>query len=178
MKNILLIILSFTCLNCQNENKKPELRNYQNSKETFSSKSIESVDSTANAHNIIEPVKWSTEINKISEIEYELIIIANIEENYHLYSQKLPEGGPLPTVFIFEESDDYELLGTISEEKGSTEFDSIFKINVKSFKSKATFKQRIKINQNKKFRILAEIEFMSCNNEKCLTGFSDIDFQI
>ncbi|MBJ7880028.1 cytochrome C biogenesis protein [Gelidibacter salicanalis] len=127
---------------------------------------------------IIEPVKWTTETNKVSETEYELKIIANIETNYHLYSQELIENGPLPTIFSFEETDDYELIGITSEEEGHTSFDPTFKKEIKSFKTKATFKQKIKIKEKKNFKISAEIEFMSCNDSKCMTGYSDVEFQI
>ncbi|MEO9571353.1 MAG: hypothetical protein ABJH82_08895 [Polaribacter sp.] len=42
---------------------------------------------------IHDPVQWSTSVEKISETEYNLIMTSSIEENWHLYSQTVPEGG-------------------------------------------------------------------------------------
>lgn len=133
---------------------------------------------TSSYSQIIEPVKWTTETKKISESEYDLIIHATIEQNYHLYAQKVPDNGPLPTIFIFEENSNYELIGTPTEGKGHTAYDPTFKLNIKYFDTKAAFKQRIKVKTKNKFNIIGEIEFMTCNDSKCVTGYEDIEFKI
>lgn len=127
---------------------------------------------------ILEPVNWTTEIEKISNTEYDLIIKATIEPNYHLYSQKVPDDGPLPTIFIFEKSNNYELIGSVTEEKGHTVYDRIFKLKVKYFDTKTTFRQRIKLNNKNSFKIIGEIEFMTCNDSNCILGYGDIEFNI
>ncbi len=127
---------------------------------------------------ILEPVKWSTEIKKISNTEYDLIIHATIDEGYHLYSQKVPDDGPLPTIFIFEKNDNYELVEATSEEKGHVVFDPVFELNIKYFDTKATFKQRIKVTNKKQLTINVEIEFMTCNDANCITGYDDVEFTI
>ena len=126
---------------------------------------------------ILEPVKWTTDIKKISNTEYDLIINATIEENYHLYSQKVPDDGPLPTVFIFEESDNYELIGDTIEEKGHIVYDPIFKLKIKYFDTKRIFKQRIKLKNKNSFKLIGEIEFMTCNDSNCVPGDGDIEFE-
>ncbi len=133
---------------------------------------------TISYSQILEPVKWTTETKKISDTEYDLIINATIEPNYHLYSQKVPKGGPLPTVFIFEKSNDYELIGSTAEEKGHTVYESVFEMNIKYFKNKAIFKQRIKVKNKNNFKIIGEIEFMTCNDSSCVPGYGDIEFKI
>ena len=127
---------------------------------------------------IIEPVKWETEVKKISDIEYELIINATIDTNYHLYSQKVSNDGPLPTVFIFKKSDDYELVGDTSEEKGHMVYDPVFKLKIKYFETKTTFKQRIKLKNRDHFKIIGEIEFMACDDSTCVPGYGDMEFKI
>ncbi|GAA3587747.1 protein-disulfide reductase DsbD family protein [Flavivirga amylovorans] len=126
---------------------------------------------------ILDPVKWSTSIKKVSNLEYDLIISAEIEPNYHLYSLKVPKGGPLPTVFIFEDSEDYELVGNMIEDKGHTAFDSIFELNIKYFENSANFKQRIKL-KTKKVKVAGEIEFMTCNDASCVPGYDDFEITI
>lgn len=127
---------------------------------------------------ILEPVKWTTETKKISETDYDLIITASIEKNYHLYSQNIPDNGPRPTLFIFEKSKNFDLIGSPIEEIGHTVYDPVFKLNIKYFDTKVIFKQRIKVKNNNSFKIIGEIEFMTCNNSNCITGYSDIEFKI
>ena len=52
---------------------------------------------------IYEPVKWSTSVEKISDIEFKLIATASIESGWHLYSQDVPENGPVPTTFTYDD---------------------------------------------------------------------------
>ena len=61
---------------------------------------------------IYDPVDWNTAVEKISETEYDLVITASIEAGWHLYSQNVPEDGPIPTAFTFEKGDGFELVGT------------------------------------------------------------------
>ena len=65
--------------------------------------------SLASSSQIINPVAWEFGSNKISEVEYELIFVAKIDNHWSLYSQFVEEGGPLPTIFSFE------LVSRISE---------------------------------------------------------------
>ncbi|SHG59768.1 Disulphide bond corrector protein DsbC [Salegentibacter echinorum] len=127
---------------------------------------------------IIDPVKWSTQTKKVSETEYDLILIAQIEESYHLYSQHVPDGGPRPTTFIFEKSEDFKLVGKMKEEKGKTVHDPVFEMRIKSFETEAKFVQRIKIKNKDNFKIVGEIEFMTCNDSQCIFNYDDFEFEI
>ncbi len=117
---------------------------------------------------IHDPVKWSTSIEKVSESEYDLILRATIENGWHLYSQRVPDGGPVATTFTYTPSSAYKLVGTVSEEAGHTVNDPIFNMKIKYFSNKAVFKQRIKVLSKKAFKITALVEFMVCNDANCL----------
>lgn len=134
--------------------------------------------STSSFAQIYEPVKWSTSIEKISEVEYNLIFTAQIEHTWHLYSQNIPENGPLPTVFIFEKQPNYKLIGKVSEPEGKTVYEKVFDMKIKYFETRTIFKQRIKRIDNQPFKIVGEIEFTSCNNEQCLTGYDDFEIEL
>ncbi|VAW25840.1 Cytochrome c-type biogenesis protein DsbD, protein-disulfide reductase [hydrothermal vent metagenome] len=135
--------------------------------------------STSSFSQILNPVKWTTSIEKVSESEYDLLIQAIIEEGWHLYSQNVPEDGPIPTNFTFVKTDDYELVGNTSEEEGHTVFDAVFNMNIKYFENKAVFKQRVKIISKSNFKITGEVEFMVCDDSSCLPPtFVDLDFSI
>lgn len=120
-----------------------------------------------------EPVKWETSTEKIKEGEYKLIATANIESGWHLYSQHV-SGGPIPTSFLFED-DGIELVGEMSEEKGIEKFDRMFNTQIKYFEKKAVFTQVVKASKGK--RVFAEVEFMVCDDTKCLPpAYGDLEF--
>ncbi|MEZ0183068.1 cytochrome c biogenesis protein CcdA [Flavobacterium oncorhynchi] len=122
---------------------------------------------------IYNPLKWKTSIEKISDTEYELQAKAIIESGWHLYSQEVSDGGPIPTRFTFTKAPEFQLIGAVKEEKGKTINDPIFKMLIKFFEKETTFRQRVKILSSKPFKINAEVEFMVCNDENCLPPSSD-----
>ena len=117
---------------------------------------------------ILDPVKWSTSVNKISDTEVELVASATIEDGWHLYSQSVPENGPIPTSFIFEGNSNYLKKGNTKEEEGHTVNDKIFGMKIKYFGTKASFTQRIRLKNKNKFQVNAIVEFMVCNDTQCL----------
>ncbi|WP_372793424.1 protein-disulfide reductase DsbD domain-containing protein [Lutibacter sp.] len=117
---------------------------------------------------ILEPVKWATSVNKISETEYDLVTTATIEINWHLYSQSVPEDGPIPTNFTYKGNPNYLKKGNTIEDKGHTVDDPIFGVKIKYFDNKASFKQRIKLKAKAPFKVYATVEFMVCDDSRCL----------
>ncbi|HET6244146.1 MAG: thioredoxin family protein [Bacteroidetes bacterium] len=114
------------------------------------------------------PVKWDFSVKNINESERELIFTATINHGWHLYSQQEYEDGPIPTSFHIEKSPSFKLNGKVLEGKSINEFDSNFGIELKYFKNKAVFTQKIKAISTEKFKISGVLEFMVCDNEKCL----------
>jgi len=132
----------------------------------------------AQIHN---PVKWQTSVEKVSESEYDLLSIATIDPGWHLYSQSIPDGGPIATSFSFEIDDEqYQIIGNSTEGKGHEEFDKVFEMNIKYFESKAVFKQRINLLTDDKIVITGIVEFMVCDDVRCLPPTEEelkFDFQ-
>lgn len=124
-----------------------------------------SVSGMAQIHN---PVKWSTSTEKISDTEYELIATATIQGEWHLYSQSVPESGPIPTTFTYQSNKNYLKKGNTKEEEGHTVDDKVFDMRIKYFGTKADFKQRIKLKSKESFQVKATVEFMVCNDTQCL----------
>ncbi len=113
------------------------------------------------------PVKWKTQVEKISDSEYNLISIATIEEGSHLYAQNIQEGGPIPTEFTYHNhNNDYMLIGNTSEEEGITVNDAVFEMEIKYFENTAIFKQKVKLS-NTVNQITGSVLFMACDDEKC-----------
>lgn len=129
---------------------------------------------------ILKPVKWTTSVNKISGQEYELVIKARIDDHWHLYSQQVPEGGPIPTTFYFKDSlKTYQFIGKTQEGKGIESFDNVFQMNIKYFEKESVFKQKVRIlNPNVK-TIGGMVEFMACDDKSCLPPTEvDLTFNI
>ena len=50
---------------------------------------------------IKDPVDWTFEAKKKNADTYELVITANVPKPWHMYSQNMPTGGPIPTKVVF-----------------------------------------------------------------------------
>lgn len=128
----------------------------------------------------IAPVKWKTEVEKLSDTEYNLIYKATIQDHWHLYSQTLPAGGAIPTEFIYSEDDlgkTFDLTDTKAKEsKSITKFDKIFKMEMTFFDKNATFTQKIKLLDPNVKVINSEVSYQACDDEKCI--FESEVFQI
>ena len=115
---------------------------------------------------IYNPVSWSFSQKPLPNNETELSFIATIEPGWHMYSQFLPEGGPIVTSFTYVKNSDVQILGKVSEPKPTEEFDKNFNMKLKYFSNRAIFKQKIKVNA-KATILKGTIEFMSCNDRQC-----------
>ncbi len=124
-----------------------------------------SLTTFAQIHN---PVTWSYDSKQVSADEFELLFSAEIEEHWHIYSTTLSgDEGPLPTEFIFEKSNEFELLGDVVEPKPIKEFDNNFQMELLFFDNSVTFKQKIKLKEPKA-QVNGELTFMVCDDSKCL----------
>lgn len=128
------------------------------------------VFTTALFSQILEPVKWDSKVEKISNTEYDLIFTATIDPNWKLYSQEEPDGiGPLPTSFDFDSiQGNYELIGKVVEPKVEPYYDKVFDLDIKFFINRADFKQRIKLLNKDFTTIKASVDYMTCDDESCI----------
>ena len=125
---------------------------------------------------ILEPVKWETSVEKISDTEFTLITKATIEKSWHLYSQNVPENGPIATTFVFDETKgSFKTKGKTIEDEGITVDDKVFEMRIKYFEDSATFKQKITVLNDVK-TVFATVEFMACDDTQC-TAPTDVDLE-
>ncbi|SDS01709.1 Thiol:disulfide interchange protein DsbD [Formosa sp. Hel1_31_208] len=128
---------------------------------------------------IFKPVTWKTSVEKISDTEFDLISTATIDSGWHLYSQNVPEDGPIPTTFVYNANADYELNGNTLEDEGHTVDDPVFQMVIKFFSDKAEFRQRITVLNQELSIVEGEVEFMVCDDEKCLPpNYIDLKFNL
>jgi len=112
-----------------------------------------------------EYVTWTAQLNNDKS---EVLISAEIADKWFIYSQHLDEGGPIPTEFVFGQSDGVAFNGEVQEiTKPIKKFDELFEMEVLKFKNKAEFSQKVTIGENAKI-INLEVTYMTCDSERCL----------
>jgi thiol:disulfide interchange protein len=127
---------------------------------------------------MIKPVKWSSQVEKLSDSEFNLIMIGKIDEGWHVYSQFTPENGPLPAEFIFENTKgNYELLGKVKESPYKKQFNDVFEVDEYYFEKKVTFIQKVKILNAKITSIKAKIDYQVCK-QACINDNVQFTFSI
>lgn len=131
------------------------------------------------AHSqILDPVKWTTSVEKKSETNYILTFEGTIENDWHLYSQFTPDGGPLPLEVLFKEpKGNFSLIGKAKESKTKTSFNDVFEVNETYFEKKAQIKQEIHILNPSISKIEATLNYQVCK-EVCINQEKKFSFVI
>ena len=134
---------------------------------------IFSFGQTAQAQ-ILEPVKWSFESVALEDGTHQLLFTAKLDKGWYLYSQDLEDGGPIPTTFEFDESDNFQLVGDIAEKGDLIEkFDEMFDMNIKKYPNEVTFIATVKTERAAE--VAGYLTFMTCDDGRCLPP-EDVDF--
>lgn len=127
---------------------------------------------------ILNPVKWKTKVIQKSETEFELIMDATIENEWHMYSQFTPDGGALPTVFDFKNTKgNYTLVGKTKESPYKKVFNDIFEVDEYYFAKTAQFKQVIKVTNTKLKEVKVYVEYQACK-EQCIQQDATFTFEL
>ena len=117
---------------------------------------------------ILDPVKWTTKIEKKSATNYILTFNGIIEDNWHMYSQFTPEGGPLPMEVIFkDQKGNFNLVGKAKEGKTTTAYNDIFEVNETFFVKTAQIQQEISILNPKVSKVEVDLNYQVCK-ESCI----------
>lgn len=119
---------------------------------------------------IKDPVKLKFNINSLSNNEYEAVLTATIDKNWHIYSKDLPPDSGIPTEMKLSSKEGIDLIGKVVEVgKKHDEFSEAFGAQIVYYSDKVLFKQKFKLKNNSKpAKVTAEITYQTCNDRVCL----------
>jgi hypothetical protein len=116
------------------------------------------------------PVSWTFTSKKISENVYEVQMVANIQNGWHLYSQSQPKDAiAIPTSFSFNKNPLVELDGKVKETGKLEKFtDNELGVSANQYSKLVVFSQRVKLKGKAKTAVTGKVEFQTCDDKKCL----------
>jgi len=118
---------------------------------------------------IQDPVDWSYSVKKVSADTYTFTATANIEGDWHIYSQTTGKGGPVPTKINFNKNPLVTIVGATKEiGKVQQVYDDLFKTTVRFIGETATYTQTFKVRGGIKTNISGFVAYMVCDDRQCL----------
>ncbi|HJW17821.1 MAG TPA: protein-disulfide reductase DsbD domain-containing protein [Flavisolibacter sp.] len=132
----------------------------------------------ASAQNA-NPVSWTFTSKKLGEKEYEIQMLATIQQGWHLYSQSQPgDAIAQPTSFQFNKNPLLDMSGKVKEVGKLEKFkDKVLDVSANQYSNKVLFVQKVKMKGKAKTNVTGKLEFQTCNDEKCLPPKS-VNFSI
>ena len=131
---------------------------------------------------ILTPTTWDiklSETNVKAGDEIEIIFDATIDEVWYLYANDFdPDCGPLLTEVSFSETNNLEPVGDLKAINSIPKHDEIFDCDVKVFKKKGQFRQRIRV-LGSPAAMAGTIEGQVCTelDGKCVSFEADFQFR-
>lgn len=117
---------------------------------------------------IQEPVKFRTELKKLSANEVEVVFTATIDEGWHVYSTDLGDDGPTSATLTMDELKGAELVGKLKPVgKEVSVFDEMFGVQVRYFEGTASFVQKLKLTGGA-YKMEGFLNYGACNDQNCL----------
>ena len=116
-----------------------------------------------------DPVKFQLKINELKNNEYEAVLTAHLEKNWHIYSKDIPEDSGIPTEMKVS-GKNIELIGKVTEAgKKEDEFSEAFGVRIVYYSNSVAFKQKFKLkNPAQPSNVIAEITYQTCDDRVCL----------
>ena len=115
------------------------------------------------------PVSWQFSSKKLNATTYEVQLSASLDEDWHIYSQSTPKGGPSATLVTFTKNPLITLTGGVKEVgKLEQHFEPLFGVKVKQYSNRVDFVQTVTVKAGVKTALKGNVEFMTCNENECL----------
>ncbi|MCQ2334921.1 MAG: thioredoxin family protein [Paludibacteraceae bacterium] len=113
---------------------------------------------------IVDPIHWSQAVTALNDSVAQIQLTATIDEGWHLYTQDIPEDGPVATEFQYNSTD---LIGsTTTDSPVHKNYDENFEMELTYYEETATFTQLVATTQPD--TLSGTVMFMACNDMMCL----------
>ena len=124
----------------------------------------------------LNPAKCTLKLEQVAEEQYKLLFDFQIQDGWYVYSQSVPENGPMPTTFVFDKGQPItnNILAEIGEAKEG--YDINFDMVVKKYAHHVTFETK-PITAKAGTLISGTYTYMTCNDKSCLPP-KDISFSV
>ncbi len=118
---------------------------------------------------LLEPVKVHAAFVKNSETKAAIIFELKIQDGWYVYSNKIGEGGPIPTSIDWNAGAHFKTAGTLNESSDYRldEFDEIFEMKLTKYKKLVRFSQEIELVDPSK-KVEGFFTYQTCDATKCL----------
>lgn len=115
------------------------------------------------------PTKWKFSLVDKGNGEVELVADVTIEQGWHLYDTKIPDGGPYPTSLSIDKLEGAVAVGAFmsKDSKLISGYDAVFKMNIGYYDKSAKFVQRFIITDKSKFVLEGDVRAQACNDSEC-----------
>ena len=109
-----------------------------------------------------DPIQWQAQARQTDVNTFDVILKADIQENWKLYDVNLPDGGPLPTVLIWKNA---TAVGTLQASKPKTGYDIIFEMDLAYYTKELIWVQSV-TTESSTIELL--IEYQACDDSLCI----------
>lgn len=143
---------------------------------SITSNTSENSNKNRSMNGMIDPIRWTFEIKKRGNDEFDIVATATIDPKFYINSTKMPEVGPMPTVFEIDPSVYFEAVGNARDlTEGELYYDDVFDVEYRRFHGKASFAQTFKILQKGSFPVTGRISGQLLTEWSVIPVYEDID---
>ena len=112
---------------------------------------------------ILTPIRWEAAKAQLTDSTAQITLTATIDEGWHLYTQDIPDGGPVATRFDYKQP---RLGQTTTDAEVYSDYDENFEMDLTYYLTKAVFTQTVLAREDEP--VAGSVTFMACNDQQCL----------
>ncbi len=131
------------------------------------------------AAQVENPAKWTFSQKNLGNDEYELVLKAELDPGWTVYSMYTPEGGPMATtVTLNQAGKGIELLGKAEENEPHKKYDDLFGVDVWYFSGEFVIRQKVKVTDAAIASVKGTVEYQVCQEGQCVMFDEDFDIPL
>ncbi len=115
------------------------------------------------------PIQWKKEFKELGDDTYEVSLVADLAEGWHLYSPENTNEFIIPTVVKFMDHPSVNWKGEMKiEGDAKTIYSKAFSDDLIEYVSDVKYSRQFTVKNSKPFTIITEVEYQICNEKTCL----------